>query len=57
MGEKETIDRAPEPRTRASLARDLRQLGLEPGMAVIVHSSLSSLGAKTCTNVQDRNRT
>ncbi len=33
-----------EPRTRASLATDLRALGLEPGMIVILHSSLSSLG-------------
>src|SRR5215467_1319735 len=33
-----------EPRTRASLAADLRALGLRPGSVVIVHSSLSSLG-------------
>src|ERR671910_927374 len=38
------MDRTPEPRTRLSLAADLRQLGLEPGALVIVHSSLSSLG-------------
>ena len=44
MGEKELIDRAPEPRTRRSLAADLRQLGLGPGTVVVVHSSLSSLG-------------
>lgn len=33
-----------EPRTRQSLAADLERLGLRPGIAVIVHSSLSSLG-------------
>jgi aminoglycoside 3-N-acetyltransferase len=42
--EKDLMDRTPEPRTRLSLAADLRQLGLEPGALVIVHSSLSSLG-------------
>jgi len=42
--EKDLIDRTPEPRTRLSLAADLRLLGLEPGAVVIVHSSLSSLG-------------
>ena len=42
--EKELIDRTPEPRTRLSLAADLRRLGLEPGAVVIAHSSLSSLG-------------
>lgn len=31
-------------RTRESLAHDLRQLGVQPGMTVIVHSSLRSLG-------------
>jgi aminoglycoside 3-N-acetyltransferase len=44
MGEKELIARTPEPRTRRSLAADLRQLGLEPGTVVLAHSSLSSLG-------------
>jgi aminoglycoside 3-N-acetyltransferase len=44
MREKDLIDRTPEPRTRLSLAADLRQLGLEPGAVVIVHFSLSSLG-------------
>jgi aminoglycoside 3-N-acetyltransferase len=32
------------PRTRLSLAADLTALGLHPGMIVLVHSSLSSLG-------------
>jgi aminoglycoside 3-N-acetyltransferase len=44
MGEKELIDQTPEPRTRRSLAADLRQLGLGPGTVVLAHSSLSSLG-------------
>lgn len=38
------IRETPEPRTRDSLAADLRSLGLEPGMTVFVHSSLRSLG-------------
>lgn len=33
-----------KPRTRKTLAADLRRLGLAPGMVVLVHSSLSSLG-------------
>ncbi len=38
------IENTPEPRTRQSLAADLRALGLERGMTAVVHSSLSSLG-------------
>lgn len=34
----------PQPRTRESLAKDLRQLGLAAGNVVIVHCSLSSIG-------------
>ena len=44
MTEHETIQNIPAPRTRDSLAADLRALGLHAGMVVIVHSSLSSLG-------------
>src|SRR5947209_4670435 len=36
--------RADRPRTRASLAEDLRRLGLSEGVTVLVHSSLSTLG-------------
>jgi aminoglycoside 3-N-acetyltransferase len=42
--EAEIIANTLEPRTRPSLVADLKQLGVEPGMAVLVHSSLSSLG-------------
>jgi aminoglycoside 3-N-acetyltransferase len=38
------IARTPEPRTVASLAADLRALGVEAGATVCVHSSLSAIG-------------
>lgn len=44
MSIKSVIENTPSPRTRASLAADLRRLGLKSGMTVIVHSSLSSIG-------------
>lgn len=44
MNELDAILSTPSPRTRQTLASDLRQLGLTPGMTVMVHSSLSSLG-------------
>lgn len=44
MSELEVILSTPLPRTRQSLATDLSTAGLKPGMTVIVHSSLSSLG-------------
>jgi aminoglycoside 3-N-acetyltransferase len=43
-GENNVVINTPEPRTRQSLADDLRKLGLQAGMTVIVHSSLSSVG-------------
>jgi aminoglycoside 3-N-acetyltransferase len=44
VSEAETIARTPAPRTRLSLGRDLRALGVEAGMTVLVHSSLRALG-------------
>jgi aminoglycoside 3-N-acetyltransferase len=44
MSELETIQNIPTPRTRETLAADLRALGLQAGMVVLVHSSLSSIG-------------
>jgi aminoglycoside 3-N-acetyltransferase len=44
MPEENTIHATDVPRTRDSLARDLRALGLATGMTVLVHSSLSALG-------------
>lgn len=44
MSQLDTIEKIDSPRTIESLVRDLRQLGLKPGMNVIVHSSLSSIG-------------
>lgn len=38
------MERTDAPRTRLSLAADLRQIGLKEGMTVLIHSSLSSLG-------------
>ncbi len=44
MTEIHSIESAPAPRTRQTLADDLRRLGVQPGEALLVHSSLSSLG-------------
>ena len=44
MSESKAIENAGRPRTRQSLAADLRRLGLKPGVTVLVHSSLSRLG-------------
>jgi len=45
MSEKEVIARTRKgPVTVASLAADLRKLGVSPGMVLLVHSSLSSIG-------------
>lgn len=44
MREGELIEATPEPRTRSSLADDLRHLGLAAGTNILVHSSLRALG-------------
>lgn len=45
MSEHETVSRAGElPATVASLSADLAALGVEPGMTVLAHASLSRLG-------------
>lgn len=44
MSKSDLIQSTPEPRTRASLASDLRALGLSAGTLVMVHSSLKALG-------------
>jgi aminoglycoside 3-N-acetyltransferase len=44
MSEQSLIQETPTPRTRESLAHDLRALGVEAGMTLEVHSSLSKLG-------------
>ena len=44
MSEVEAIQSIESPRTRNSLADDLRRFGLVQGMTVLVHSSLKSLG-------------
>lgn len=44
MTEAEAISNSQFPRTRKTLTQDLINAGLTPGITVIVHSSLSSLG-------------
>ena len=44
MDEADVVARAEEPVTQAALEADLRELGVEPGGTVLVHSSLSGLG-------------
>ena len=44
MSEEKLVQETPSPRTRESLAQNLREIGVETGMTVIVHSSLRSLG-------------
>src|SRR5579871_1511410 len=44
MSEEAAVHRAQMPRTRESLTADLRALGVQPGMTLLVHSSLSALG-------------
>jgi aminoglycoside 3-N-acetyltransferase len=47
MSKQETADiiaKTDQPRTRATLVSDFRALGVEPGMALLVHSSLRALG-------------
>lgn len=44
MSEADAISKSQSPRTRKNLTQDLINAGITPGMTVIVHSSLSSLG-------------
>ena len=44
MGEMAAVDASDTPRTRASLAADLRALGAAESGVLLAHSSLSSLG-------------
>lgn len=44
MSEKGVIARSPRPFPRAVLAQQLRALGVEPGMVLLVHASLSQIG-------------
>lgn len=44
MSEASVIFRSPQPFSRHHLAQDLRRLGVEAGMTLLVHSSLSKIG-------------
>ena len=44
MSEANSVSVVQAPNTRESIARDLKSLGLKPGMTAIVHSSISSIG-------------
>ena len=44
MNEQRLIEQTSTPRTRESLAHDLRALSVEAGMTLEVHCSLSKLG-------------
>lgn len=44
MGEEAAIERVDDPVTASSLAADVRELGIDVGDTVLVHSSLSALG-------------
>lgn len=44
MGERAAIERSQRPVTTASLAGDLRDLGVEAGDTLLVHTSMSALG-------------
>lgn len=44
MSEQQAVERVKEPNTIASLVADCRELGIESGETLLVHSSLSALG-------------
>jgi aminoglycoside 3-N-acetyltransferase len=44
MSEEEVIARTERPSTRESLLDDLARMGVQPGMTLLVHSSLSEIG-------------
>ncbi len=44
MRERDIVAATPFPRTRETLAFDLRRLGVAPGNVVLVHSALSAIG-------------
>ncbi|QPV62903.1 AAC(3) family N-acetyltransferase [Halosimplex litoreum] len=44
MGERDAVDRVDEPATVSTLVEDLRDVGVERGETLLVHSSLSALG-------------
>ncbi len=44
MSEEKSIEMVGQPGTRLTVASDLRQLGVDKGMTLIVHSSMSEMG-------------
>ena len=44
MSERDAVDKSARPATVDSIGDDLARLGVEPGMTLLVHSSLSAIG-------------
>ena len=44
MSERDAVEKSTRPATVDSIKDDLRRLGVEPGMTLLVHSSLSAVG-------------
>ena len=44
MSEKDVIEKSKIPQTRESLKKDLKKIGVRPGMVLLAHSSMSSVG-------------
>lgn len=44
MSERDAVEKSSRPATVDSIKDDLRRLGVEPGMTLLVHSSLSAVG-------------
>ena len=48
MSEGQVVDKTETPATVESLQADFKTLGIEKGMVLLVHSSLSGMGMRRC---------